>query len=97
MKNLLEEVEDEEVKVMLQLRQELSKTSVRKYEAMERAICEDNRIRGLLQFYGASRTGRWAGRLVQVQNLPQNKLKDLELARNLLKEGNYDLLNILFH
>ena len=63
---------------------------------MERAKCRDDRIRGLLQFYGANRTGRWAGRLVQVQNLPQNKLKDLDLARNLLLTGQYDALELLF-
>lgn len=94
--NLLNEVTNEDVKRALELRQELSKTSIKKYEAMDRALCKDNRIRGLLQFYGANRTGRWAGRLVQVQNLPQNKLKDLDLARNLLKEGQYETLEMLF-
>jgi DNA polymerase bacteriophage-type len=93
---LLAEAEKEEVKKALRLRQELSKTSIRKYEAMERALCGDNRIRGLFQFYGASRTGRWAGRLVQVQNLPQNKLEDLELARELLQEGRHDTLEMLY-
>lgn len=94
--NLLDEVTNDDVKRALELRQELSKTSIKKYEAMDRALCKDNRIRGLLQFYGANRTGRWAGRLVQVQNLPQNKLKDLDLARNLLKEGQYETLEMLF-
>lgn len=94
--NLLNEVTNDDVKRVLELRQELSKTSIKKYEAMDRALCKDNRIRGLLQFYGANRTGRWAGRLVQVQNLPQNKLKDLDLARNLLKEGQYETLEMLF-
>lgn len=94
--NLLNEVTNDDVKRALELRQELSKTSIKKYEAMNRALCKDNRIRGLLQFYGANRTGRWAGRLVQVQNLPQNKLKDLDLARNLLKEGQYETLEMLF-
>ena len=65
----------------------MSKTSVKKYQAMERCVCSDDRVHGLLQFYGANRTGRWAGRLVQVQNLPQNKLKDLDLARTLVKDG----------
>lgn len=87
---------DEEAVRALQLRQEMAKTSVKKYEAMQRARCSDDRVRGLLQFYGANRTGRWAGRLVQVQNLPQNKLKDLELARDLLLAGDYELLEMLF-
>ena len=73
----------------------MSKTSVKKYEAMKRSMCEDERIRGLLQYYGAS-TGRWAGRLVQVQNLPRNNMDDLDLARNLLLEGNFDALELLF-
>lgn len=94
---LLNEVTKDDVKRVLKLRQELSKTSIKKYEAMERALGKDSRIRGLLQFYGANRTGRWAGRLVQVQNLPQNKLKDLDLARNLLKEGRYETIEMLFH
>ena len=93
---LLSEVTSDKVKKALKLRTELSKTSIKKYEAMNRALCKDNRIRGLFKFYGASRTGRWAGRLVQVQNLPQNKLKDLELARNLLKHGQYEILELLF-
>ncbi len=75
----------------------MAKTSVKKYEAMKRAICDDHRVRGLLKFYGASRTGRWAGRLVQVQNLPQNKLKDLELARQLLIDGEFKTIELLFH
>ena len=94
--NLLKVVSNEKVKRVLQLRVELSKTSIKKYEAMNRALCKDNRIRGLLKFYGANRTGRWAGRLVQVQNLPQNKLEYLDLARNLLREGDYELLEMLF-
>ncbi|MFX3633740.1 MAG: DNA polymerase [Candidatus Pristimantibacillus sp.] len=93
---LLDQVESDTAKRVLELRQELSKTSVKKYQAMERAICSDSRVRGLLQFYGAGRTGRWAGRLVQVQNLPRNYLSDLELARQLLIEGNYELLELLF-
>ena len=94
--NLLKEATNEKVKRVLQLRMELSKTSIKKYEAMNRALCKDNRIRGLFKFYGASRTGRWAGRLVQVQNLPQNKLEELHHARRLLKEGEYELLEMLF-
>lgn len=92
---LLEEDIPLEARRLLELRQRMSKTSVRKYEAMERSMCEDQRIRGLLQFYGAS-TGRWAGRLVQIQNLPRNIMSDLDLARNLLLEGNYEGLELLF-
>lgn len=84
------------VKRVLAIRQEMSKTSVKKYEAMASAVCEDDRVRGLLQYYGANRTGRWAGRLVQVQNLPQNHLPDLDLARRLVREGDLELLEILF-
>lgn len=85
-----------EVAEMLKLRLAMSKTSVKKFEAMERSVCPDGRVHGLLQFYGANRTGRWAGRLVQIHNLPQNHLPDLELARSLLKEGRYDLVELLF-
>lgn len=92
----LKENVSEEGKKVLELRQEMAKTSVKKYQAMERALCDDGRIRGLLQFYGANRTGRWAGRIVQVQNLPQNKIPDLDLARNLIKEGEYELVRLLF-
>ncbi|ADL50531.1 DNA polymerase [Clostridium cellulovorans] len=87
---------DGEVERLLNLRLQLAKTSIKKYEAIERAVCPDKRVRGLLQFYGANRTGRWAGRLVQVQNLPQNHLKDLTLARNLVKSGDFDTLALLF-
>ncbi len=93
---LKEEAECSTVKRVLSLRQKMSKTSIKKYQAMERAVCPDGRIRGLLQFYGANRTGRWAGRLVQVQNLPRNSLQDLDLARRLLKYGNCELLELLF-
>ena len=81
---------------LLNLRLELSKTSVKKYEAMARCVCKDGRVHGLLQFYGANRTGRWAGRLVQVQNLPQNHLPDLELARDIVKIGDEELLDTLY-
>ena len=81
---------------LLNLRLELSKTSVKKYEAMARCVCRDGRVHGLLQFYGANRTGRWAGRLVQAQNLPQNHLPDLELAREIVKSGDEELLDALF-
>ncbi|MDO4568746.1 MAG: DNA polymerase, partial [Clostridia bacterium] len=81
---------------LLNLRLELSKTSVKKYEAMARTVCRDGRVHGLLQFGGASRTFRWAGRLVQAQNLPQNHLPDLSLARDIVKAGDEEQLELLF-
>lgn len=93
---LLEVASDDTTRRVLQLRQELGKTSVKKYEAMERGRCQDGRVHNLLQFYGAGRTGRWAGRLVQVQNLPQNKLNDLSTARELVKNGEFDLLELAY-
>jgi DNA polymerase len=92
----IEDIKDPTVKRVLELRQEMSKTSVKKYLAMTKAICPDNRIRGLLQYYGANRTGRWAGRLVQVQNLPRNEMQDLDIARKLVRSGDLDSLEILF-
>lgn len=93
---LLGVAEGENVKRVLELRTLMAKTSIKKYEAMGNARCEDGRVRGLLQFYGANRTGRWAGRLVQVQNLPQNHLKDLDNARQLVREGKFDEVEFLF-
>jgi DNA polymerase len=84
------------VRRVLELRQQLAKTSVSKYQAMLRAMGDDDRVRGLTQFYGANRTGRWAGRLVQVQNLPQNKLKDIDLARRLVIAGDLETLEMMF-
>jgi len=81
---------------LLAIRQEMGKTSISKYEAMERGMCKDGRVRGLFQFYGANRTGRWAGRQVQVQNLPQNHISDLSLARSTALEGDRDWLCTLF-
>ena len=81
---------------MLRIRQELGKTSVKKYQAMSQAVCPDGRLRGVLQFYGANRTGRWAGRIVQVHNLPQNKIPDLDLARQLVKDEDFETLELLF-
>ncbi len=92
----LVENSQDEVSEMMQLRLAMSKTSVKKYEAMERSVCPDGRVHGLLQFYGANRTGRWAGRLVQIHNLPQNHMEDLELARSLVKEGRYDLIELFY-
>ena len=86
-KELLEASADPVVHKVLEIRQELGKTSVSKYEAIRRSVCPDGRIRGVTQFYGGSRTGRWAGRLVQLQNLPQNHLPDLSLARELVRGG----------
>lgn len=86
----------EEVSKLLKLRLSLSKTSIKKYEAIKRSVCRDNRVRGLFQFYGASRTGRWSGRLVQVQNLPQNREKDIGLARELIKEGAFEEVEMLY-
>lgn len=94
-KNLIGETEGD-VKRVLEIRQELSKTSTKKYVAMKDALCEDGRVRGLLQFYGANRTGRWAGRLVQVQNLPRNYLSDLDDARNMVKRRDLLTLDILY-
>ena len=85
-----------EVRQMLELRLLLGKTSVKKYEAIQRSVCSDGRVHGLLQFYGANRTGRWAGRLVQVQNLPQNHIPDLALARGLVKRGEFDQVEMLY-
>lgn len=82
---------------VLALRQLLSKSSVKKYLAMQKAMCQDGRVHGLLQFYGANRTGRWAGRLVQVQNLPRNSMPDLEEARELVKQGNTTALAMLYN
>ena len=86
----------DEVKRILELRQLMGKTSIKKYQTMQVARCNDGRVRGLLQFYGANRTGRWAGRLVQVQNLPQNHLPDLDDARNLLRNGDFEQIEFLY-
>lgn len=94
-KALLKEAPDH-LSEVLELRQLLAKSSVKKYTAMENAVCTDGRARGLLQFYGANRTGRFAGRLIQVQNLPQNHLSDLEQARRLVRGGHFDALEILY-
>ena len=93
---LARETLPQNVRRILEIRQQLGKTSVKKYTAMETAKCEDDRIRGLTQFYGANRTGRWAGRLVQLQNLPRNYLKTLDYARNLVKAQNYEGIRLLY-
>lgn len=89
-------IKNSEVIQMLKLRQLMAKTSIKKYETMQNARCKDGKVRGLLQFYGANRTGRWAGRLVQVQNLPQNHLPDLDNARTLIKNGKFDDAEFLY-
>ena len=94
-KELLEDTSGD-VKEVLETRQELAKSSVKKYEAMRDCVCHDDRARGLLQFYGANRTGRFSGRLIQVQNLPRNKMEDLELARKLVKDDDLKSLSLLF-
>lgn len=81
---------------VLSLRQQLAKSSVKKYQAMQNAVCTDGRARGMFQFYGANRSGRWAGRLIQLQNLPQNHIPDLEQARGLVKNGDYAALELLY-
>ncbi|WP_025848718.1 DNA polymerase [Paenibacillus ehimensis] len=93
---LLDAAPDDETRRVLELRQEMAKTSVDKYTAMTRTICGDDRARGLLQFCGANRTWRWAGRLIQVQNLPQNKIEDLALARETLRSGDFEMLELMF-
>ena len=87
---------DGDVKDALQLRQQLAKSSVKKYRAMQNVVCADGRDRGMFQFYGANRSGRWAGRIIQLQNLPQNHMEDLEQARSLVRNGDYEALSMLY-
>ena len=87
---------DEDVTEALKLRQQLAKSSVKKYQAMQTAVCNDGRARGMFQFYGANRSGRWAGRIIQLQNLPQNHMDDLEQARGLVRNGDYEALSMLY-
>ena len=84
------------LKEVLELRQQIAKSSVKKYQAMQNTVCSDGRARGMFQFYGANRTGRFAGRIVQLQNLPQNHLPDLAYARDLVRQGNYEALEMLY-
>lgn len=81
---------------VLKLRQQLAKSSVKKYQAMANSVCADGRARGMFQFYGANRSGRWAGRIIQLQNLPQNHMPDLDTARDIVKSGDYDFMNMLY-
>ena len=85
-----------ELAEVLELRRQLAKSSVKKYQAMQNAVCADGRARGMFQFYGANRSGRWAGRLIQLQNLPQNHMAHLEDARSLVRSGDYSLLSALY-
>ena len=92
---LLKNVPSDVADVLL-LRQQLAKSSVKKYQAMQNAVCADGRARGMFQFYGANRSGRWAGRIIQLQNLPQNHMSDLAEAREIVKSGDYECMNILY-
>ena len=85
-----------ELQTVLTLRQQLAKSSVKKYQAMETSVCADGRARGMFQFYGANRTGRWAGRIIQMQNLPQNHLSDLAEARGLVRNGDFEAVEMLY-
>ena len=87
---------DSDVAAALKLRLQLAKSSVKKYQAMQNAVCKDGRAHGMFQFYGANRSGRWAGRLIQLQNLPQNHMNDLADARELVRTGDYDTLELLY-
>ena len=87
---------DKDVAAALSCRQQLAKASVSKYRAMQNTVCADGRARGMFAFYGANRTGRWAGRIIQLQNLPQNHMDDLEEARNLVRDGNFEALELLY-
>lgn len=93
---ILKSTQEESVRRVIEIRQALAKTSVSKYDALFRAVCADGRVRGMFRFFGANRTGRFAGQLVQLQNLPRNELKDLHLARELVKAGDLDTLETLF-
>lgn len=94
-KEMLKEASPE-VKEILELRLQLAKSSVKKYQAMKNASCSDDRARGMFQFYGANRTGRFSGRLIQLQNLPQNHLPDLAEARSLVRDGDYEVVKLLY-
>ncbi len=95
-KDLLKSDIPANVRRVLELRQMLGKTSIKKYVAMQNAMCSDGRIHGMLQFYGAMRTGRWAGRIVQLQNLPRNYIEDLDLARDMVKSGDLDMMELMY-
>lgn len=95
-KKIISSTDNKKIRRVLEIREALGKTSTAKYEAMKRSVCSDGRIRGLLQFYGANRTGRWAGRIVQVQNLPQNHLNNIADVRKLVTDGDYEWFSTLY-
>lgn len=95
-KELIRNSDNQTVQTALMLRQQLAKSSVKKYQAMQNAVCRDGRAHGMFQFYGANRSGRWAGRLIQLQNLPQNHLPDLDQARQYVIDGDYEMLELLY-
>ncbi|MBS6706612.1 MAG: DNA polymerase [Lachnospiraceae bacterium] len=95
-KELIRNSDNQTVRTALVLRQQLAKSSVKKYQAMQNAVCRDGRAHGMFQYYGANRSGRWAGRLIQLQNLPQNHLSDLEQARQYVMDGDYEMLELLY-
>lgn len=95
-KELIKTTNEKSVQDALILRQQLAKSSVKKYQAMQNAVCKDGRAHGMFQFYGANRSGRWAGRLIQLQNLPQNHLPDLDQARQYVIDGEYEMLDLLY-
>lgn len=95
-KELISSTDEQSIQDALILRQQLAKSSVKKYQAMQNARCNDGRAHGMFQFYGANRSGRWAGRLIQLQNLPQNHLPDLEQARQYVIDGDYEMLDLLY-
>ena len=94
--DLLETTGDAEVRKVLTIRKQLAKSSVKKYIAMQNAVCEDGRVHGMFQFYGANRTGRWAGRYINLQNLPQNHMPDLTEARGIVRSGDYEMFSMLY-
>ena len=95
-KELIHTASEKKIVDVLLLRQQLAKSSIKKYQAMQNAVCNDGRAHGMFQFYGANRSGRWAGRLIQLQNLPQNHMSDLAEARSIVKGGDYDTMHLLY-
>ena len=95
-KELIRNSDNQTVQAALMLRQQLAKSSVKKYQAMQNAVCRDGRAHGMFQFYGANRSGRWAGRVIQLQNHPQNHLPDLEQARQYVMDGDYEMMELLY-
>lgn len=94
--DLIDQTPDPTIRRVLELRQQLGKTSIKKYETMQAAACRDGRVRGIMQYYGAGRTGRWAGRIVQPQNLPQNHLEQIDIVRGIVRDQDLDTLETLY-